>query len=201
MTSVNNLPSIIEEGLFSDEAVRSRGLLETDIGEDRIKTTRRTRVVPILPGGMVSDYVPFYFAARSPMLYTINRGSVATYREGQQPIIFLVTNARLLTEHGCQFVFTDRNAYYATAKYEADEARIGDIIDWSLMEGQWWNNTLDEPDRMERRMAEFLVRDSVPFEAIRRIGVKTEAMASRVRQILSTIENSPQVFVTPEWYY
>jgi ssDNA thymidine ADP-ribosyltransferase, DarT len=201
MTSVNNLPSIIEDGLLSDEAVRSRGLLETDIGENRIKAIRRTRVVPILPVGMVSDYVPFYFAARSPMRYTINRGSVATYREGQEPIIFLVTNARFLTEHGCQFVFTDRNAYYKLARYAAGTARFGELIDWPLMESKWWHNTPEEPDRKERRMAEFLVRDSVPFEAIRQIGVKTEAMASRVRQILSTIGNSPQVFVTPEWYY
>lgn len=42
-----------------------------------------------------------------------------------------------------------------------------------------WKNTPGEPDRMERRMAEFLVHQSVPFGAILSIGVRTAPMRQK----------------------
>ena len=51
--------------------------LTTEVGQPDIKLKRRHRVVPIDPGGVVADYVPFYFAARSPMLGSIHQ---ATWR-------------------------------------------------------------------------------------------------------------------------
>jgi hypothetical protein len=201
MTSIDNLPSVIERGLLSDELVCQERLLQTEIGEDRIKAARRTRRVPIEPGGMVSNYVPFYFAARSPMLYAISRGRVPAYQDGQEPIIYLVTDAKELSHHGCRFVFTDRNAYYATAKYESDLSHLDNLIDWPLMEGRYFKNTVEEPDRRERRMAEFLVRDQVPFRTISQIGVRSTARASAVRRILGNIGPLPQVSVIPEWYF
>jgi ssDNA thymidine ADP-ribosyltransferase, DarT len=201
MTSIDNLQSIIDDGLLSDEWVRAGGQLQTEIGEDRIKAQRRTRPVNIDPGGHVSDYVPFYFAARSPMLYAIKGGRVPAYQAGQEPIVYLVTDAPSLQRDGCRFVFTDRNAVFAIAKYESDLTRLATLIDWPVMEGAWFTNTDEHPDRRERRMAEFLVRDRVPFSAITLIGTRSETMASRVLQIVGTMDPRPQVSVTPEWYF
>ena len=47
-------------------------------------------MVPIGPGGAVSDYVLFYFAPRSPMMYAIHRGNVPTYGELGTGIDYLV---------------------------------------------------------------------------------------------------------------
>lgn len=149
-----NLPSVIAYGLRSDSAVRADGSLAVEVGEDRIKEQRRRRGVPIGPGGVVADYVPFYFAARSPMLYAISRGNVPAYQDGQNPLVYLVTDLDRLQKVGCRFVFTDRNAYYQTATYAEDPAELDQLVDWELMEATMWNNTAAEPDRMERRMAE-----------------------------------------------
>ncbi len=200
-THIANLPSVITHGLRSDTAVRVDGSLAVEVGEDRIKERRRGRNVPIGPNGVVADYVPFYFAARSPMLYTIYRGNVAAYQDGQDPLVYLVTDVARLQEEGCRFVFTDRNAYYQTATYAEDPAELDQLVDWVLMESTMWNNTDEEPDRMERRMAEFLVHGSVPFSAVMDVGVRSEAMAHVVAELISTIDNPPQVLVRPSWYY
>lgn len=69
----------MEHGLRSDSLVIAEGSLTVDVGKDNIKEGRRRRTVPIGPGGVVADYVPFYFAPRSPMLFTIDKGSVPQY--------------------------------------------------------------------------------------------------------------------------
>ncbi len=80
-THVSHLASIVKDGLLSDtDAVRT-GALIVEVGHAGIKERRRGRMVPIGPGGAVSDYVPFYFAPRSPMMYAIHRGNVPTYAE------------------------------------------------------------------------------------------------------------------------
>ncbi len=53
------------------------GCLDPDyrpIGNPEIIERRRTREVPIPPGGTLSDYVPFYFTPFSPMFYNIVTG-------------------------------------------------------------------------------------------------------------------------------
>lgn len=200
-THVANLPSVITHGLRSDAALQADRSLAVEVGEVRIKEQRRRRSVPIGPGGVVADYVPFYFAARSPMLYTINRGSVPAYQDGQDPLVYLVTDIARLHEVGCRFVFTDRNAYYRTATYAEDPAELDHLVDWPLMEATMWKNTAEDPDRMERRMAEFLVYGSVPFSAIVYVGVRSEATAGAVAEALGTLDDPPQVLVRPSWYY
>lgn len=48
------------------------------------------------------------------------------------------------------------------------------MIDWQLMQDTIWRNTEAEPDRVERRMAEFLVHGRVPWEAFLGVAVRTE---------------------------
>jgi hypothetical protein len=42
-----------------------------EVGDPQIKERCRNRAVNTGPGGTIGDYVPFYFAPRSPMLYRI----------------------------------------------------------------------------------------------------------------------------------
>ena len=91
--------------------------------------------VPLAPGGCVADYVPFYFAARSPMLYIISKGDVPTYSGGQDEIVYLVTSTEKVAQEGLRFVFTDRNAALGLARYGDDLQVLDDYLDWELMEG------------------------------------------------------------------
>ena len=43
------------------------------IGMRHIKERRARKIVPIVPGETLADFVPFYFAPRSPMLYAMSK--------------------------------------------------------------------------------------------------------------------------------
>ena len=119
-THIDNLASVARSGLNSDQAVASSGMDFVEVGNRGIKEQRRHRLVPIQPHGKVADYVPFYFAARSPMLYAIYKGNVPTYSGGQGEVVYLVTSTDAIVEHRLPFVYTDRNAALAFAQYSSD---------------------------------------------------------------------------------
>ncbi|MBZ8182847.1 DUF4433 domain-containing protein [Oscillatoria salina IIICB1] len=77
ITHVNNLSSILNSsGLIAFNQLKQQRANYTDIAHQTIQDRRARKQVPCGAGGVLHDYVPFYFAPRSPMLYTINRGNV-----------------------------------------------------------------------------------------------------------------------------
>ena len=119
-THISNLASIAAEGLYSDAQIEASRRAPTEVGNADVKQRRRNLAVPLPPGGRVADYVPFYFAARSPMLYIISKGDVPTYSGGQDEIVYLVTSIEKVVEECLRFVFTDRNAALGFARYGDD---------------------------------------------------------------------------------
>lgn len=201
ITHIDNLRSIIEHGLLCDGSSDPAMLPHKEIGKSSIKEGRDSRNVPVSPFGVVSDYVPFYFAARSPMLYTIHEGNIEEFQGSQDDIVHLVTSVESVAASEHAFVVTDRNAYYPYADFTNDLSRIDEFIDWELMESKWWGKTIDEPDRVERRMAEFLVYRFLPVTALIGIGTRTQAVAERVEVLLTSLDVNIKVGVRPGWYY
>ena len=52
-THLDNLPSVVSDGLMADSTVGQR--LANEAGEPYIKDLRRRRAVPVGPGGVVGD--------------------------------------------------------------------------------------------------------------------------------------------------
>lgn len=200
-THVGHLDSIQQGGMVCDSEVGGR--LACEAGEPDIKARRRSRLVPVGPGGVVSDYVPFYFAPRSPMLYSIDVGNVPSYVGVQRDLIYLCTTVRQLVGHEVQLVMSDRNASLAFAKFAAspDEWHADEFIDWPLMSARIWKNDDEHPNRKERRMAECLAHRSVPWEAISVIGTYDQNQADSVAAILQGNDHQPRVVVRREWYF
>ncbi|MHB8296426.1 MAG: type II toxin-antitoxin system toxin DNA ADP-ribosyl transferase DarT [Acidimicrobiales bacterium] len=200
-THVDHLASIAEHGLLSDDLASRRGLLTTEIGQPSIKSRRSERPVPCGAGGSVADYVPFYFAPRSPMLYAIQGGRVAEYQDGQDPLVYLVSSVERLVALGVAPVFTDRNGALALARFTNDLRELDDLIDWPLMTATMWANTSDEPDRRERRMAECLVHGQVPWVAFNEIGTMTQHRQEQAEAALEGVGHKVPVLSHPEWYF
>jgi hypothetical protein len=197
ISHVRNLPRIIAEGgLHCDR--KAQNVKTVNIGHMHIKERRLDRKVPIGSKGTVGDYVPFYFATRSPMLFAISRGAVEGYTEGQRPVIYLRSSVEAVNATGRGWVFTEGHADMAFTDF-FDDLKDLDKIDWPLMAATYWNDTDEDPDRKRRRQAEFLVHEFFPWELVSYIGVYDLSVAKIVGEIIKG--GSPEIGIQRGWYY
>ena len=73
ITHIANAPWILANGLHCRSSAAQDPDFE-EIGNPDLIDKRTRRIVPVPPGGTLSDYVPFYFTPYSPMLYNIKTG-------------------------------------------------------------------------------------------------------------------------------
>lgn len=202
-TRVEHLETIATSGLQCHSLAQANGLLTIEVGDTGIKARRANRPVPVPPGGFVGDYTPFYFGPRSPMMYSIKVGNVPTYSGGTDQLAYLVTTIETLQDFGLDIVLTDRNAVLGYTDFArlADGEPDEDFIDWPLMKERYWQDTPEYPDRKERRMAECLVYQTVPWQAFNEVVLKSEAAAAPVRAFIAQGNHAPKVSVRPNWYF
>lgn len=185
ITHIRNLPLILQDGfLWCDNEKTARHLNPVGIAHEHIKRRRAARDVTACRGGTLADYVPFYFAPRSPMLYTIHKGNVENYREGQEPVLHLVSSTERVAASGLPFTFTNGHAEMLTSSFYEDLADLNKV-DWSVMRSHYWNDTANDGNRKWRRQAEFLVHNNFPVSLAEEIGVCSLKMADNVKQILA----------------
>jgi ssDNA thymidine ADP-ribosyltransferase, DarT len=166
-----------------------------------IKSARRSIRVPLAPHGCVADYVPFYFAPRSPMLYKLHKGSVPNYTGGQDPLVYLVSSAEAIAAADVPFVFSDGNCAATVTCFNSELAKIESVVDWEVMRAQMWRNTADDPDRRRRRMAEFLAYQRVPIDCFSEIVVRRDMMRRRVEGLLESTGLGLTVTTRVNWYF
>ena len=135
------------------------------------------------------------------MLYVISKGDVPTYDGGQDGLIYLVTDVDNIVQRALRFVYTDHNAatYYAKFSNRLDQIDI--LVDWPLMEARYWNSTFADPDRMSRRMPEFLVHRRVPWDACTELGARTDEDATRAQASLAKVSADGVIRVRQDWYF
>lgn len=170
------------------------------IGYKRLTGRRSTKLIPNPPGGNLNDYVPFYFCPRSPMLCSIANKNSETYGGGQEDVIHIVVEVDLIVEQRLQFAFTDRHAVVSHARF-FDNTNSFDQLDWKVINDTAWQNSKNDPDRKERKQAEFLVYKFVPWNLIIGIGVHNEGIRKLVEQYLPPGSSFPKVKVMSKWYY
>jgi ssDNA thymidine ADP-ribosyltransferase, DarT len=197
-THGRNLASILADGELRPSATAATTV---DIADAKIKTSRESRIVTCGPGGLVGEYVPFYFAPRSPMLFRIQQGGVEGVDGDPRGLVYFATTTERLEAAGLRWVFTDGNAAAAVTRFFDDIDQLAEIVDWPLMAATYWSNTTEDGDRVRRRGAEFLVYGAVPLAVIDEIGVYDAAAQARAREILVEAGTVLTVNVRQEWYF
>lgn len=202
ITHINNLTSILKSGgLIANGRLRRQGINYLDIAHEGIQDRRARTCVPCGAGRVLHDYVPFYFAPRSPMLYAIHRGNVKAYQQGQRPVIHLVSEAEAIEAEDLAFAFTDGHAVIHYTQFFDDLNELDYVIDWEIMQERYWRDTEEDGDRTRRRQAEFLVYQFCPWTLITEIGVINSTTQTQVQQILQNFNHQPTVRVYSNWYY
>ena len=198
ITHVNNVPWIVRNGLWCPSSGnRDPGFIT--IGNADVIGKRSSRHVPLPPGGVLEDYVPFYFTPCSVMLFNIITGYTVPRRERDE-IAILVSSLEKLQENDVQFVFTDRHALVAYAKFYDDVSAL-DRIDWALLRNLDFRRDDADPGKVERYQAEALAYRSVPTESLLGLACYAETTRDKVVSMLKEAGIDLPVAVKRDWFF
>ncbi|HEY0231072.1 MAG TPA: DUF4433 domain-containing protein [Dokdonella sp.] len=212
ITSIQNLPAIFGSGvLLSKNALGAANTLYANIAYATIQARRANQQVECGPGGVIHDYVPFYFAPQSPMLYAVHTGTVPGCVGGQAEIVHFESSAQNIRAAGLGFAFFDMHSSVALSQAYDDLGQLGAVA-WDVIteapsnDGycRYWQSDINKPKyarRKELRQAEFLVHRAVPLHLVTRVGVLNEQARERVDEIARSAGRALRVDVCSDWYY
>lgn len=195
----DNLPWILDNGLHcGNSAVKAPGWV--NIGNPELIDKRANHPVPLPPGGLLNDYVPFYFTPFSPMLRNIHTGWGGIQKRPNEEIVILVSSLHHIAVLGLPFLFTDCHAYYQWADFYSDLADL-DKIDWPLLQARDFKRDPEDPAKFERYQAEALVHQHLPVGGLRGIVCYTEALKQRIEQEIQARYLNLPVYARTGWYF
>jgi hypothetical protein len=194
ITDVENLPGILSDGGLHSDAVMDKKN-PTGIGYDHIKERRLKEIrVPCCGGRFVGEFVPFYYCARSPMLFTTNKGATGRPAGCQRTILHLVSRVSVGMELERDWAISDGNAG-AFHTWFGDTLDALKTLDWAAIRASDWRG------QTHQKSAEFLVADFFPWAGFHAIGCHNNDVANQVRHLLGSQRHRPSVAVERTWYY
>lgn len=195
----DNLPWILENGLYCGNS-NVKSLDWVHIGNPELTDKRARHPVPLPPGGLLNDYVPFYFTPFSVMMRNIHTGWGGVTKRPNEEIVILVSSMHKLQALGLQFLFTDSHAYYQWANFYSDLANL-DKIDWRLLQSRDFKRDADDPEKFERYQAEALVFQHLPIQGILGIVCYTEQLKQSIEQQVQLRGLALNVYARTGWYF
>ena len=101
---LNNLESILRNGILSKNEVEKINLKYTSFAEETVQNRRHDIKIGLPDGsiGNLHDFVPLYFTSKTPTLYS--------RKDLQNNIFFLVIKSDIVLDDRIRFIFTDGNA-------------------------------------------------------------------------------------------
>lgn len=190
----SEISRLIQNGLHSANSVVPTSNYKT-MGSEEIITKRNSRVVPIESGGVLNDYVPFYFTPFSPMMYNIYTGYNGVTKEQNDDIIILVTNLKTLKNNDINFVFTNMHALMAYASFYSDLQSLNEI-DWQILQNCNFTRV-----NMERYQAEALIYEHLPIEHLDAILCYSEPVKLEIEGYLRQQGKSMKTVVAKHMYF
>lgn len=209
-TAITNLDSIFSCGCLKSYNVLAReGLNHINIAYENIQKKRHLLRVPNT-NTTLHDYVPFMFAPRSPMLYTLINGNVIEAQEtNQENLVYFVTDFN--TVSSLDYVFTDYHAIVGYARYYTHPQDF-DKIQWPLffeeplLDGycKYFYNIVESTKyakRREARQAEFLIKNNINLDKILYLAVINEKTKECVEQKLRSFGLKISVQIKKGWFF
>jgi len=161
ITHINNLDSILRNGILSRDNIRKNAVEIEDISDISIQRRRWE----------YHKYVPLFFADNTPMLYRV-------IEEYGVDIILLEVNEEIILKRGV--MFSDGNiAATGTNIFSS----IGDLkcLDKEILFSRYGAYS---PEWKRKRSAEVLIPNKIGKEYIRVIHVQNRSIQGKVRRII-----------------
>lgn len=173
-----------------------------NIGHRQLITDRHNHPVKLENAGNLGEYVPFYFAGHSPMLYLIMNGYQGVTQRPQKDIVYLVCKLEAIENSDLDYIFTDRNAKIEIAKFYNN---LEDLkhLQWDIIASKDWKNDETNLSRQDFKQAELLVRNQVPVKYIHGIVVKNEERKLYIEELLTklALDIKVHIDVNSKLYY
>jgi hypothetical protein len=170
------------------------------IGKPSLIERRSRKPVEVPPGGTLADYVPFYFAPRTPMLGDIHLGRGGVSKRGDDEIMFLVSSLPDLRKNAVPFVFTDRHAVTRLARFSCSADHLKEWLPWAEFRAKNFRRDPDNLDAFDRYQAEALAHRHVPLDAIQAIACYSESVKARLDGWVAERGLAVRTVVRPGWY-
>lgn len=201
ITHIQNLEYILNNGLHTQHSVNADPNFKSIGDLSLIEYRKKEMEVPVEPYGRFLEYIPFYFGTRQPMLYKIATGWEEVEQHPQDDIIYLVTTLELIEESGLKYVYTDGHARARITTFYNNRADL-DKLDWEAIYATNWKNTPEDPDKMNRKQSEFMIKNHVPVNCLERILVYSEAGEQNVKNLCKRTGNTTlQITISKKAYY
>lgn len=199
ITHRRNVPWILANGLHAGNG-SARSTDWVNIGNVELIDRRSRRSVPLPPGGVLNDYIPFYFTPFSPMMYNIYTGRGGVAQVPKTEIVILVSSLHRVAKLGLSYVFTDRHAYPVTANYFNDLGHLGEI-DWALLQQRNFQRDPEDPEKIERYQAEALIYGQMPVRALLGAVCYSGKVQAELREQAAIMDVELDVRCLPKWYF
>ncbi len=104
MTHIENISHVLKFGITHTDSINSNHSFKP-IGDGCLIETRNNYV--LANGKQLGNYIPFYFASRTPMLYVIQHGFNMVTPTDPEQIVYCVSSIQKIMDLKLDFVFTD----------------------------------------------------------------------------------------------
>lgn len=196
MTHLKNIPHILQHGITHKTSINANANY-VPIGDSQLISKRNTITEPIF-NRHLGDYIPFYFATRTPMLYAIQTG-YSVSKTAPEKIVYCVCKTNNIIKQQLPFIFTDGHAVDGLSEFygQKDLANLDNLLDWEAIKTNKWGNSYGL-DIKRKKEAEFLVLGDLPVSCIIGYAVYNEQAK---QQLIHLGVSSKTIGIRKEFYY
>lgn len=152
------------------------------------------------PGGVLADYIPFYFTPYSPMLLNIVTGRNVQKRP-KSDIVILVSSLPKVEEAGIQYLFSDRHAYLINAEFSNNIADLATMVRWDLLQARDFKKDPEDPEKSELYQAEALIHRHLPVDALKGVVTYNEQVKNETQALVDERQLGLSIYSKPSWFF
>lgn len=167
------------------------------IGDVSLINNRSLYFIP--NGKTLSNYIPFYFWHRMPMLYVIQKGFNGVNATSAENIVYCVSSVARIIDFELDYIFTDGHAVNSLSSFyfPNDIQKIEELIDLKAIKDNFWIDPKDL-DKKRRKEAEFLIENDIPCDAIGIYAVYNKNAKDKLLQLGVSDE---KILIKSEYYF